>query len=424
MSSLDTKYDFIQPEFLNILLFQQKNLVIFPYVDLKHLHSLELFAIGYNIVDLDSTMIHNLKEILELETFNSYSQNPSFFFIMNVNAEQLNELINLENIHCVINSNEDVKKYANGNNFIFFNKKTNSFLNYTPKDLTFEESLIASSKNISVLQDKILKIKAIATNLFTELNDKNNIYTLSDILSEIQPKYWDKVITFTHLYYGIEVPEIPENHLSLSQEDKTLNSSFSREYDLIMSKNKYIRKEFVLLIHDYRINHVNSANLGINQLYFPRSLYDYLRTHHWKKEIDEKFLQEWVQMSLTNYQLTEEVLKDFQSIFSALGISDEIISSILTVKTHEKNKQKELKIKEEGDDIFPSAKDAANDQKAGNIPFVYKLPSFKELILIKLESIEALIENGIPSNMRSYLLTETLELLRFIKIHTPTLIDP
>ena len=78
---MDTGADFIQPEFLNILFFQQKNLVIFPYVDLKHLHALELFTVGHNIVDLDSTALHNLAEILEFESSNNYSQNPPRYFV-------------------------------------------------------------------------------------------------------------------------------------------------------------------------------------------------------------------------------------------------------------------------------------------------------------------------------------------------------
>ncbi|MDX1797557.1 MAG: hypothetical protein R3255_02805 [Candidatus Lokiarchaeia archaeon] len=62
---MDTGSDFIKPEFLNIIFFQQKNLVIFPYVDLKHLHALEKFTVGYNVVDLETTALHNHKEILE-----------------------------------------------------------------------------------------------------------------------------------------------------------------------------------------------------------------------------------------------------------------------------------------------------------------------------------------------------------------------
>ena len=65
----------MQPEFLNILFFQQKNLVVFPYVDLKHLHGLENFTVGYNVIDLESTALYNIKEIIEFEANNCYSQN-------------------------------------------------------------------------------------------------------------------------------------------------------------------------------------------------------------------------------------------------------------------------------------------------------------------------------------------------------------
>ena len=93
MVKTDTGFDFIQPEFLNILFFQQKNLVIFPYVDLKHLHTLELFTAGYNVVDLESTALYNLKEIIEFGAGNSYSQNKSLYFIYNLDREKFDEII-------------------------------------------------------------------------------------------------------------------------------------------------------------------------------------------------------------------------------------------------------------------------------------------------------------------------------------------
>ncbi len=95
---MDTGIDFIQPEFLDILCFNQKNLVIFPYVDLKHLHFLELFTIGYNVVDLESTALHNLKDILEFENNNDYSQNPTIFFISNVDKQKIKAIMELDDI--------------------------------------------------------------------------------------------------------------------------------------------------------------------------------------------------------------------------------------------------------------------------------------------------------------------------------------
>ena len=81
---MDSGEDFLTPEFLNILFFQQKNLVIYPYVDLKHLHSLEVFTASYSHIDLESTALNDLRQVLELESESSYSQSPTFYFIYNI----------------------------------------------------------------------------------------------------------------------------------------------------------------------------------------------------------------------------------------------------------------------------------------------------------------------------------------------------
>ena len=98
---MDTKYDFMLPEFLNILFFQQKNIVIFPYVDLKHLKTLEIFTAGHNVIDLESTALYNLEEII-YEANNSYSQERSFFFIYGLDSEKLSAILKLEDIRCVL----------------------------------------------------------------------------------------------------------------------------------------------------------------------------------------------------------------------------------------------------------------------------------------------------------------------------------
>ena len=86
---MDVGVDFVQPEFLNLLFFQQKNMVIFPYVDLKHLRALEIFTVGYNVVPIDATALHNVKEIVELDAFDTYSQHPNLFIIYNGKSPQL-----------------------------------------------------------------------------------------------------------------------------------------------------------------------------------------------------------------------------------------------------------------------------------------------------------------------------------------------
>jgi hypothetical protein len=116
---LDSGLDFISAEFLNILFFQQKNLIIFPYVDLKHLHALEIFTVGYNVIDLESTALYNLREIIEFEASSSYSQNKTFFFIYNLTKGKVGEIINIPDIRCVLNTNENFTESTNYDNFIF-----------------------------------------------------------------------------------------------------------------------------------------------------------------------------------------------------------------------------------------------------------------------------------------------------------------
>jgi len=294
---MDAGLDFIQPEFLNLLFFRQKNLVIFPYVDLKHLHSLEVFTIGHNIVNLESTALHNLKEIIEFESSDSYSQNPSLYFIYNLNAEKVKEIVEIKDVRCVLNASEDVSDLAGGNDFIFYNKKRDKFVNShaSNTDLNFEKQLISSSANIDILRDKILKIKAISTRIFTEINQDNDLSSLSEILADYDYKFWKKILEHVKNYYKINIPEVKElapfkKAKVTKAADKETMLDFSSEYELIVTHNRDIGKIFVQLLHDFCSKKVNQSNLEVEQLYYPQQLYNYLRNHHWKNAIPEDFL--------------------------------------------------------------------------------------------------------------------------------------
>ena len=159
-------------------------MVIFPYVDLKHLHALEIFVPGYNIVDLESTAIHNLREMLEFESNNSYSQNPTLYFIYNIDGKKIKEIIQYEDIRCIINTSENVSHLANGDSFIFFNKKNNQFLNYHNTDLEFENYLFNASKSESILQDKVLEVKTVGTQVFNEIIENEDKADLTELLGK------------------------------------------------------------------------------------------------------------------------------------------------------------------------------------------------------------------------------------------------
>jgi len=92
------------------------------------------------------------------------------YFIYNLDKSKVKEVLSLENIRCVLNASENVSDLVDGSNFVFFNKKSNQFLNLEEKDLSYEEYLITNSGNKEVLQDNIQKIKITASLIFNELN--------------------------------------------------------------------------------------------------------------------------------------------------------------------------------------------------------------------------------------------------------------
>ena len=385
---MDTGTDFIQPEFLNILFFQQKNLVIFPYVDLKHLHYLELFTIGYNVVDLESTALHNMKDILEFEANNDYSQNPTLFFISNANKSKVKEIMELKNIHCIINSNEkkDLSELVNGSSFIFYNKKSNQFLNYSNNsELKFERSLISTSKNRQILQDKIQKIKMTATKIYTELIQEEKP-DIPAILKEYDKKYWQQIIDYTGSYYDIKVPKIHYNSIhnsSTRAETNETRGDFSEEYEISVSTHKAIGKEFILLIHEYRMNKVNAAHLELEELYNPQKLYNYLRNKHWKSGIPEATIQKWAKMEMSGYQLDESEKKEFEHILKSLPIDRKL-------DTHPSKPYQQI-LKRQQKRASNSSKIIPQDGLSKPIPSVKKeWPLFKKWLENKLNILESL----------------------------------
>ncbi len=383
---IDTGTDFITPEFLNVLFFQQKNLVIYPYVDLKHLHALEIFTVGHNIVDLESTALHNLREILEFESTNSYSQAPSLYFIYNLDKSRVKEVMSLDNIRCVLNASENVSELVNGSKYVFFNKKSNQFLNLEENDLSYEEYLINNSGNKEILQDQIQKIKIIASKIFTELNQNSSPDSISNLLQEFDRRYWKKILDFTKNYFDIEIPEISQLHLSKdSHSNQTLNEKlkdFSEEYNILVSTNKNIGKEFIQLLHDYRSKKVNPSHLGLEQLFNPMELYNYLRNHHWKEGIPDVFVKEWSKMKLSQYQFNETDLADFELISRRLGLNP-------SVPTMDKDSiEKPIEVR---DYKIPTEVE---------VPSVKNFPEFKLWVLNNLDKIEASI--GITSKPQHF----------------------
>ena len=256
----------------------------------------------------------------------------------------------LDGIRCVINSNENISNLANGTKFIFYNKKNNQFLNYdlTDGELEFETSLISSAQDEIILQEKIQKIKMIATRIFKELNQSNTLDNLSDILKEYDKRYWNSILDFTSRYYDINIPEISE----IKFEPYKNLKDFSREYEVLISTNRALGKEFIQLLHEYRSRKVNPAHLELDELYNPQKLYNYLRNHHWKEGIPNEFIDEWYQMNISNYKLSESEQIDFETIIKNVNITTYKIKMNIPESKLEDFEEKFL------DSEMPSAKTA------------------------------------------------------------------
>lgn len=380
---MDTGYDFILPEFFNILFFNQKNLVIYPYVDVKHIHSLDCFTVGHDLIDIDSTGLENLHDIVEFETNNSYSQKPTLYYLLNVSAEDIEKLVESPNIRCIINTADNVEHLANGNRFIFYNKKNKSFLNYQPEreNLSFEQHLIQSSQNEQVLLDEILKIKSIATKIFSDLNANNNPDNLPTLMSDYDQIYWDNILSFTEQYFSVQIPKINKPITPLKKKRLALSRDFSEEYEFILKTNRKIGQKFIQLLHDYRFNKVNPANLEIDQLYYPKKLYNYLRNHHWTKGIPQDFVANWVQKLYTNSHLDENDSIDFQIIFDKLQIIP--VQKLNTI-------QEKKSLKEPNDDIL-EIDNKISETIIEVIPPIENFHEFRNWLLKKLDELQNLI---------------------------------
>ena len=231
----------------------------------------------------------------------------------------------------MLNTNEDVSKFVNGSDFIFFNKKSKKFLNYNLEDhdLSFEKYLISTSEDESILMDKIQEIKMVGRRIFTAINQGGNI---QEHLSKYKPEYWKKILEYVSQYHQINIPDIHKLSLNVSSKSSSKKEfkSFSDEYEIIVSTNSIIGKEFIQLLHDYGRENIDATNLS--QLYNPSKLYAYLRNSNWSDGISDDFLFSWVLMKNTGYQHNDTSVADFQKIFKRLQLSNDKIDEILDSK--------------------------------------------------------------------------------------------
>ena len=397
---VDSAYDFLTPELLNVIFFHQKSVVVFPYVDKKHLKSLEIFCVGYSIIDLDCTVLDDVVGIVGHEV-GTYSPNPNFYFIYNASKDIIASLHDMENVHFIINTHEDVSQLVNGHSLIFYNKKNKRFINwkFDSHELGFENHLFEQSQgNISLLHDSLMHIKSFATRIYAALVETNNYPSIPIMFNEqaetYSSEYWERILEFMEHYYDIRTP--PEIYKGL-QELKVLgkkgsktvprakkphSKDFSIEYDLIISTDRAISNAFVRALHDYRSEHVNSANLELSQLYNPKELYNYLRNHHWKDNIDEEFVIKWFKDPAL---INENNSKSVKVMLKKLAIPHDLV---IKHEPEEMDENITFDSKLSENNIHNEVEICSN-RNSEKKPSIKDFKLFKAWILAKLDQIES-----------------------------------
>ncbi len=326
---MDTGSDFITAEFLHLIFFKQKSVLIYPHVDIKHLNALEIFAVGHDIIPIDKTALNSVEDILES---NIYSTVPNLYIIYNLSTEDVENLTRYNNLHCILNSSEDMKKIRDviGDSIVIYNKKTKKFLNYDfiKEDITFENNLISACKTPDLLRDEILKIKILAGKMFALLSEGKPMKMMMDLIAREYKEEQEqkKILEFMQNYYEVTLPDVNSLIKSNDLIEKggepqywdPPSFTYQDEYNKIKELSGHLPRDFISCMRDYCEKKVNCSNLDLQELINPERMYFYLRKHHWNKGIPDEFLKEW----LTSKQM-DEAQKEI--LLNSLGISREKI---------------------------------------------------------------------------------------------------
>ncbi|TXT62237.1 MAG: hypothetical protein BAJALOKI3v1_640011 [Promethearchaeota archaeon] len=416
---MDTEYDFLTPEFLHLIFFKQKNIVIFPHVDLKHLRVLEAFTVGYNLIDLEATALYNIREMVRSDA-ESYSQTPNYHLIYNLDKEKAKQLLDLENAHMILNVNQncsDLIDFAH-ESFIFYNKKSAKFLNYefTQTDLKMEKIILSLAKTYEMIREKLQGIKSTATKIYSTLMNNPESFDIDRLINAYTLTEQESLIEFTENYYDIIIPdddgiENEQEKDSISRESRAYGNTnqnreesipksmgmatraldFSDDFEIIKNQNKHIFRVFLHELDEYRQKEINNSNLDLNQFFVPNDLYNYLRRHHWSEGIPESFLNQWKAALNRNGGLSQEELLDFENILRGLDIKNDLIHQII-----DGSESKIQKINERSNNNALPSQLNENDQNLGDyeIPPVSDFARFKAWMINTLDAIEKKLKNS------------------------------
>jgi len=321
---MDTESDFITAQFLHLIFFEQKNVLIYPHVDLKYLNVLEIFTVGYTFIPIDATALTSVNDILEA---NVYSTIPNFYLIYNLNLKDIKAIIQYPSLHYILNTHENAKDLLSKNSIsliqssssdssenltshplILYNKKTKKFLNYDfiARDLSFEKKIIERCPTLDLLRDELLKIKNLAGQIYILLNEGKSIESIQKFLSKSHEdeNEQEKILRFMEHYYDVRICHLLKKAPSLGDDNSISTENihdskdplqrYKEEYQALKTLPGAVKRMFVSCMEEYCLEHVNTANLEDEVLINPENRYLYLRQHHWRHGLPEDFLRTWL----------------------------------------------------------------------------------------------------------------------------------
>lgn len=388
---MDTSFDFVSAELFHLLFFKQKNLIIYPYVDLSHLSPIKSFLAGFNVEVLDATALYNLAEVLEFSAVDEYSQVPTFHLITNISNKELKKIHKIENIHCIINSNE--KPASNvilDTNFVVYDKKNQKFPNYKfdDVDLSFENKIIQGAKSLEFLSDEVQSIKNMGNKIFLEINNTGKIEGALSLLENIDIMHRERILEFVENYYKIVIPKYDHRLIekipqTTRKRNSVINPTFIKQYNDIQALNTKVLRSFIEALEDYK-KRFDDSNLSIDQLY-PDKFFYYLREHHWREDIPQKFLSDWYNRFASYENLDEGDYNDFNAALSILGAS---LSSTLQIGEVASDVKEVKPIKTT---LMDRSKEFPESNIIKEIPSINNIDTFREWIVSKLDKIDALL---------------------------------
>ena len=384
--------DFLKPEFLNILFFKQKNLIIFPHIDVKKLRTLDMFCIDCSCIEIDATLLDDINDLIEEDFINPYNQNKNLYYIFNIQASRIHELIKNDSIRCIINVSNNIEDIPKNEKFVFYNRKINQFYNYSPNnnDLTFETELLINFKENKRIIDDLFQIKQVASKFYAEYCDEIDLEKLKFVLNDFDPIFWPKIIEYIENYYGIEVPKeiLPENIKTNLIPIKIRENSYRQEYRNAIKIHFAISKNFIDALSAY-INELKKASdLELNYFYIPEDLYVFLRENYWRDKIPDDFIDMLYIKSIPLFESKEELDLFFKKFSSKLPVDQECISSF----SRNEIEFMEYKLNKGKDNQREKSSENNGIGKNEKIPDISNFSEFKNWILKILSEIKKQME--------------------------------